>query len=303
MKLIAKGRFKRLWILVLLTSLSMVTACSPVTEKAKMLFLLVTAPDFVLIRGGEFTMGSPETEVGISSLGLSSNEIQHKVKVSDFYMSKYEVTVSDFKRFIVDSGYETNAEKGGDPVNWQNGVSYRVRPKSEENHPVVNVSWNDAVAYCKWLSEKTGKSYRLPTEAEWEYACRAGSRTPFNTGENLTTDQANYNGNHPYNNNPKGEYQQNTFPVDTFALNAWGLGNMHGNVYEWCSDRYGETYYNECKASGIVINPAGPATGSFRVLRGGGWVSSAEGCRSARRDFNSPSYRYNAVGFRLVLVP
>ena len=269
--------------------------------------------NFVLIRGSEFTMGSPETEVG-----RSTDETQHQVKVNDFYMSKYEVTVAEFRRFIAETHYPTDAEKAGDSwvwngseavltkgVNWRYGVSGKVRPKSEDNHPVVHVSWNDAVEYCRWLSEKTGKWYRLPTEAEWEYACRAGSRTPFNKGGNITTAQANYDGNRPYNNNRKGQYRAKTVAVDTFAPNAWGLYNMHGNVWEWCDDVYGEKYYDECKAKGLVENPGGPAPekGSNRVIRGGGWCISAGDCRSADRRGDAPGRRGYAVGFRLVFVP
>ncbi len=268
--------------------------------------------NFVLIRGSEFTMGSPETEVG-----RSTDETQHQVKVNDFYMSKYEVTVAEFRRFIAESGYKTDAENGkmgydrfgasiGTPgINWRYGVSGKVRPKSEENHPVVHVSWNDAVEYCRWLSEKTGKWYRLPTEAEWEYACRAGSRTPFNKGGNITTAQANYDGNYPYNNNRKGQYRAKTVAVDSFEPNAWGLYNMHGNVWEWCDDVYSGTYYDECKAKGLVENPGGPAPekGSYRVLRGGYWLSLAGSCRSATRGYDTPGRRGADVGFRLVFVP
>ena len=174
---------------------------------------------------------------------------------------------------------------------------------TDENHPVVGVSWNDAVAYCKWMSKKSAKKFRLPTEAEWEYACRAKTTTPFNTGENLTTDQANYDGNFPYNNNLRGLYRENTVPVDSFAPNAWGLYNMHGNIYEWCSDRYGGLYYDECNAKGVVENPFGPETGSNRVLRGGLWDSDARSCRSAFRSIDPPGYRNAYVGFRLVFVP
>ena len=239
------------------------------------------AVGFMLIRGGTFMMGSPAGEVS-----RRSNEIQHQVRVSDFYIAEYEVTVAEFRRFVAVKGYQ-----------WNEGT------QGEANDPVVNVSWNDAVAYCKALSAKTGKVYRLPTEAEWEYACRAGSRTPFNTGENLTTGQANYNGNYPYNGNPKGVYRQKTVPVNSFAPNAWGLYNMHGNVYEWCSDWYGASYYDECKMKGIVTNPAGPATGSYRVLRGGSWYYDAVPCRSAYRDDDTPGFRNGHVGFRLVFVP
>ena len=178
-----------------------------------------------------------------------------------------------------------------------------VRSQSEENHPVLRVSWNDAVAYSKWFSAKSGRHFRLPTEAEWEYACRAGSSTPFNTGENITTSQANYNGNYPYNKYPKGDARQNTVPVDSFAPNAWGLYNMHGNVFEWCSDWYSGMYYDECKAKGMVTDPAGPAMGSYRVIRGGSWLNNAVYCRSADRRFSSPHNKLSLLGFRLVLMP
>ena len=269
--------------------------------------------NFVLIHGSEFTMGSPETEID-----RELDETQHQVKVSDFYMGKYEVTVAEFKRFIAESGYRTDAEKGDGSwiwngpeavktagVTWRHGVSGRVRPQSEENHPVLHVSWNDAIAYCQWMSEKTGKWYRLPTEAEWEYACRAGSRKPFNKGDNLTTAQSNYDGNYPYNNNRKGQYRAKTVAVDSFEPNAWGLYNMHGNVWEWCDDVYGDKYYDECKVKGLVENPGGPApeAGSFRVLRGGGWGNFARRCRSANRCGSAPGLRFSSVGFRLVFVP
>ena len=245
-------------------------------------------------------MGSP-----VSEANHKYNETQHQVRVSNFSMSKYAVTVAEFRRFVEESGYRTNAEKDGDTKNWRYGVS-EVRPQSEENHPVLYVSWNDAVAYCKWLSKKTRKHFRLPTEAEWEYACRAASRTPFNTKENLTTSQANYNGIHPYNKNSLGIYRQNTVEVNSFAPNAFDLYNMHGNVWEWTSDWYCRMYYDNCKANckstGIVSNPAGPKTGSRRVMRGGSWISHVQRCRSADRNSSTPHYRYNFVGFRLVFV-
>ena len=131
----------------------------------------------------------------------------------------------------------------------------------------------------------------------------AGTRTPFNTGENLTTNQANYNGNYPYNNNPKGVYRQNTVAVDSLLPNAWGLYNMHGNVFEWCSDRYSGTYYDDCKAKGTVTNPMGPASGSIRVIRGGSWGDNSGYCRSADRFIYDPGLRNNSIGFRLVFVP
>ncbi|MEI6652053.1 MAG: SUMF1/EgtB/PvdO family nonheme iron enzyme [Chlorobiaceae bacterium] len=270
-----------------------------------------TPPNFVFIRGALFTMGSPTGEVD-----RFDNETQHQVKVSDFYLCRYAVTVAEFRKFVEASGYQTDAEKEDGSyawdgkewkkragINWRYGVSGSERTQAEENHPVIHVSWNDAVAYCKWMSEKTGEPFRLPTEAEWEYACRAGTTTPFSTGENLTTGQANYDGNYPYNNNQKGVYRENTVPVDSFAPNAWGFYNMHGNVWEWCGDWYGDKYYDECKVKGTVENPSGPETGSHRVLRGGFCYSIARYCRSAYRYYASPVHRSCFVGFRLVFVP
>ncbi len=270
-------------------------------------------PDFVYVTGGAFLMGSPDKEVG-----RADNETQHSVIISDFYFCKYAVTVTEFKRFIDESNYQTDADKANSSrifngkesqdkagINWRHGVSGNERQENEYNHPVLHVSWNDAIAYCEWLTKKNGKTFRLPTEAEWEYACRAGTTTPFNTGENITTDQANFVGNYPYGNNKKGVWRKNTIAVDSLKPNKWGLYNMHGNVWEWCDDVYSGTYYDECKAKGLVENPGGPAPekGSYRVLRGGGWGSTAGSCRSAYRGYCTPGDRDLSVGFRLVFVP
>ena len=252
----------------------------------------VVPANFVKIPAGEFTMGSPASEIG-----RQNDETQHQVCLSSFYMSKYAVTVAEFRKFVEATGYRTDAEKDDDTENWRHGMWETLRPKNEKNHPVVYVSWNDAVAYCKWMTKRGGKTYRLPTEAEREYACRAGTTTPFNTGDNLTTDQANYDGSHPYNNNPKGVYRKNTVPVNSFAPNTWGLYNMHGNVQEWCSDWYGDY------SAGTVKNPNGTTIGSERVSRGGYWDTFAEDCRSAIRSSGIPECRCDWVGFRLVFVP
>ena len=267
--------------------------------------------NFLLVHGGRFLMGSPETEVE-----RSDNEILHEVEVSDFWICKYALTVGEFRAFIKSTDYRTDAEKQNssrifdgkewkekEGVNWRHGVSGKERLADEENHPVLHVSWNDARASCEWFSKKTGKHFRLPTEAEWEYACRAGEKTPFNTGENLTTEQANYDGNYPYQGNPKGKYRQKTVAVESFEPNKWGLYNMHGNVREWCSDWYGGDYYKECMKKGVARNPEGPAKGSYRVLRGGSWNGNARYCRSAYRFYATPGLRRSNVGFRLVFVP
>jgi len=233
----------------------------------------VSEPEMVYITGGTFTMGSPPSEAD-----RGSDETQHQVTVSDFYMGKYEVTFEQYDAFCDATG-RTKPDDAG---------------RGRGTQPVINVSWDDATAYCEWLSGQTGKTYRLPTEAEWEYACRAGTTTPFNTGNCLSTSQANYNGDCPYGSCSKGEYRRKTMPVGSFSANAYGLHNMHGNVWEWCSDWYGDY------STGVQTNPKGAASGSDRVTRGGGWGSSANICRSALRYLNTPDNRENSFGFRLV---
>ncbi len=266
--------------------------------------------DLVFLKGGTFLMGSPESETG-----RTKDETQHPVTVSDFYLSVFAVTVMQFEAFIEATGYQTDADKDGGSYFWSNkkwvkktGTNWRSDVKGgvqvNKKHPVIHISWNDANAYCQWLSEKYGGVFRLPTEAEWEFACRAGTQTPFNTGSNLTTEQANYDGNFPYEKNPKGKYLAKTAPVGSYPANAWGLHEMHGNVVEWCQDWYGEKYYDECKANGTVVNPAGASSGEYRVIRGGSWSSVAPRCRSALRIRRPPAaHRSHHLGFRLVFVP
>ncbi len=223
--------------------------------------------DWVSIPAGSFTMGSPKTDAT-----RGPDEIQHQVTISAFKMSKYEITFEQYDAFCRATGRELPSDEG-----WGRG-----------RRPVINVTWDDASAFATWMG------CRLPTEAEWEYACRAGSTTAFNTGNNLTTDQSNYNGNYPFGENPKGANKKKTTVVGTYLPNAWGLFDMHGNVWEWCSDWYGE-YPTDHQT-----DPKGPVTGVARVSRGGSWYYGARYCRSANRRFYSVDSRYYFIGIRLV---
>jgi formylglycine-generating enzyme required for sulfatase activity len=247
------------------------------------------------IKGGTFTMGSPDSEPK-----RRDDEVQHAVTVSGFYLSEKEITNEQFCRFLNATGVyrkgqgnvsghgaQTLVEKDDWGVKYVNGSWQPAKGKA--NYPVVMVSWYGAKAYCDWAGG------RLPTEAEWEYACRAGTTTPFNTGRNLTTSQANYDGNHPYDGNDKGSHLGHAQPTGSYLPNAWGLYDMHGNVLEWCSDWYGP-YSNS-----LQTDPQGPSSGSDRVLRSGCWYGNASNCRVSARDSGNPGYRFIINGIRLAV--
>ncbi|HVC94603.1 MAG TPA: formylglycine-generating enzyme family protein [Pirellulales bacterium] len=291
----------------------------------------------VLVPSGDFMMGAEEDPA--DSLppnvrrDLLDHELpRHRVRVTrPFYMGAYEVTLRQFLVFYHAAKYKTDAERDGKP-NWgynrdgDNIKSTTFRPwapgwKIAQDHPAVYVSWNDAVAFCNWLSKKEGKKYRLPTEAEWEYACRAGTETRYSCGddaeelvrvgnvadednrrhwpksitiiENNNKKQTNI----PFPALPGRDGYGYTAPVGKFRANAFGLYDMHGNAWEWCSDRYDEHYYENSPTD----DPKGPSAGTLRVLRGGGWNdSSPAGLRCAFRGSNDPVDRDRGIGFRVV---
>jgi formylglycine-generating enzyme required for sulfatase activity len=164
--------------------------------------------------------------------------------------------------------------------------------------PVESISWNDCQDYLSKLNKSVSSSYKfsLPTESQWEYACRAGTTTPFNFGVELNGDKANCDGNYPYGTETKGKYLEKTTVVGSYAANSWGIYDMHGNVWEWCKD------WSGAYPSGSVTDPTGAINGSYRVYRGGGWSIDAEYCRSALRILSTPSVRNDHLGARLVLV-
>lgn len=255
------------------------------------------------VPAGAFIMGSPNTEVN-----HDANEIQHEVTLSAFRMSKYEITNAQYAAFLNAKGIGSNGiyAAGAYPsqplisassgsTDW--GLHYTnnqwVPVTGYENNPVINVTWYGAMEFATYVGGS------LPTEAQWEYACRAGTNTPFNTGDCLTNEQANYNWANPYSNctNTITTFPGKTQPVGSYPPNAWGLYDMHGNVREWCADWYG-TYPTSAQT-----NPAGPATGSWRVFRGGSWEDSGRYCRSANRNCGYPVFTYYSMGFRVVFVP
>ena len=227
--------------------------------------------EMVQIPGDTFMMGSPDNEQGRSN----DESPQHRVTVPTFFAGKYAITQAQWE-----------AVMGNNPSDFKG-----------EKRPVENVSWDEAVEFCKKLSQTTGKKYRLLSEAEWEYACRAGTTTPFHFGETITPELVNYNGNYPYGKAAKGKYRQETTDVGSFPPNAFGLYDMHGNVWEWCSDEWHDNY------SGAPTDGSSWETGGseYRVLRGGSWYRFAVDCRSAYRRRYSAGYRSSSIGFRVAL--
>jgi formylglycine-generating enzyme required for sulfatase activity len=218
---------------------------------------------------GSFMMGSPPQEAE-----RGADEAQHRVTISKgFYLGIHTVTQAQW-----------HAVMGSDPSHFKGG-----------DLPVESVSWDECVEFCKKLSKREGTEYRLPTEAEWEYVCRAGTTTPFWFGETIDMKQVNYDGNYPYGKGTKGAYRQTTIAVGSFPPNVWGLHQMHGNVWEWCGDWYGEYSTSENDNT----DPQGASSGSARVVRGGGWDDRAGGCRSAYRRGYAPDSRYDFLGFRV----
>jgi formylglycine-generating enzyme required for sulfatase activity len=230
--------------------------------------------EMVSIPGGSFLMGSPENEPE----RYDNESPQHSVSVSSFFMGKYPITQAQWR--IVAEFEQVNRSLNPDPSRFKG-----------DDRPVENVSWLEAVEFCERLnrfvevrlSRFTGKEYRLPTEAEWEYACRAGTQIPFHFGETITTDLASYDGNYAYGEGVKGQYREKTTPVGSFKVaNSFGLYDMHGNVWEWCQDHWHKSYAGAPIDGSAWIDPDRDEEAS-RVLRGGSWINDPGGCRSATR--------------------
>ena len=236
--------------------------------------------DMVAVSGGPFTMGSPDSEPERAN----DEGPQRDVNVPSFLMGKYSVTQAQWK--AVAALPKVGRDLKADPARFKGA-----------NRPVEQVSWEDAVEFCQRLSTHTGRTYRLPSEAEWEYACRAGTTTPFHFGETITPEIANYAGSSTYGNGPKGVYRQETTEVGSFQVaNAFGLYDMHGNVWEWCLDPWHESYAG-APSDGSAWDTDGDAPS--HVLRGGSWSFNPGYCRSANRNWGMPDSR-GVIGFRVV---
>lgn len=322
-------------VAVLLLNLP-VSIAAPVTPKSPAIENIL-GMKFVLIPSGEFMMGSDETPEALAKdypmlerkrfVEISDEAPVHKVRITrSFYLGQQEVTVGQFKRFLQASGYRPESERDGtggygynrdyDPDKSEHGDAFEGRnlkyswrnPGFEQgdDYPVVNVTWNDAMAMSKWLSEKEGVRYRLPTEAEWEYAARAGTQTRYSSGNDVQSllKVANVFDADAGKNWPKwASYALDghdgfafTAPVGSFAPNAFGLYDMHGNVWEWCADWYDDHYY----ARSPLNDPPGPESGTVHVRRGGSWHTWPFYVRSSYRNWNSSTTRYTLVGMRLL---
>ena len=256
----------------------------------------------VEIPAGEFLMGSPTTEPE-----RNNNEgPQHRVRLEGFFMGQTPITQAQWR--VVASWEPREGEiwerkLNADPSNFQGERARLLEGEtSTDQRPVENVSWHDAMEFCCRLSQRTGRRYTLPSEAQWEYACRAGSTTTFHFGETITTDLANYNGDNAYGDGPKGEYREQSTPVGRFPANAWGLQDMHGNVWEWCLDAWHDSYKGApADGSAWLVPKAGED--AIRLLRGGSWSDDPWDCRSAYRGHDDPGFVNYDVGFRVVCLP
>jgi formylglycine-generating enzyme required for sulfatase activity len=237
----------------------------------------------VRIMGGEFEMGSPLGE----KERFQSEDPQHSVTLESFFLGQMPVTQAQWK---VVAGWPKLRVALNPTRSHFNGA----------NRPVEQVTWEEAMEFCQRLSKRSQRTYTLPSEAHWEYACRAGSTTPFAFGETLTPELANYDGNYTYGTGPKGAYRKETTDVGRFPANAWGLHDMHGNVWEWCLDHWEGTYQG-APSDGRAWLSAGAE--QRRLLRGGSWYAPPRNCRSASRYRRPPSPRNASIGFRLCVSP
>jgi formylglycine-generating enzyme required for sulfatase activity len=265
------------------------------------------------IPAGSFLMGSPPEEPGRSD----DEGPQHEVTLESFFMSQTPITQAQWREV---AGWQPlPAERWGQDLNPDPSHFYNREGQAEgevrlfeaeantDNRPVENVSWLDAREFCNRLSQRTGRTYSLPSEAQWEYACRAGTTTPFHFGDTISPELANYRGDVAYADGPQGVYREQTTPVAMFPANAWGLHDMHANVWEWCLDEWHDSYEGAPTDGRAWVDAAegekSKESVKTKLLRGGSWLSFPGFCRSAFRFHGRPVYADDYVGFRVVCLP
>ena len=253
----------------------------------------------VRIPAGSFVMGSPEGEPERQE----REGPQHKVQLGEFLMGRTPITQAQWRAVVLwqpPEGEQWERKLEASPSRFS-------KEADSDQRPLEQVSWEDAMEFCSRLRQRTGRYYTLPSEAQWEYACRAGKSTPFAFGETITPELANYVGTVSYGNGPKGEYRKQTTPVGMFPANAWGLQDMHGNVWEWCLDDWHESYEGApVNGSAWVDGAEGKSTKGKeerKLLRGGSWGINPWDCRSARRHRFRPGLAGLFIGFRVVCLP
>jgi formylglycine-generating enzyme required for sulfatase activity len=255
------------------------------------------------IQPGEFSMGSPETEPGHQE----DEGLRCLVRLHGFFMSQTPITQAQWS--TVAQWTERPGEHWARALNPHPsrfaGAEARLFPgeTNTDQRPVERVSWDEAMEFCHRLRQRTGRHYTLPSEAQWEYACRAGTKTPFHFGETITPELANYYGTYAYANGPTGENRRQTTPVGMFPANSWGLRDMHGNVWEWCLDHWHGSYEGAPSDGSAWVNQERHENNNKRLLRGGSWKGGPGDCCSAFRFLGLPGNASSAVGFRVVCLP
>jgi formylglycine-generating enzyme required for sulfatase activity len=265
------------------------------------------------IPAGRFVMGSPEAE----PKRQSSEGPQHEVTLGEYLMAQTPITQAQWREVAnwqAGKGERWGRELKPEPsffqprshpeaTNYGSGRFSLLETETSSDHrPVDNVNWHDAMEFCHRLSQRTGRFYTLPSEAQWEYACRAGTTAPFAFGATLTDQLANYRASSTYADGPKGEHREQTTPVGKFPANAWGLYDMHGNVWEWCLDQWHESYEG-APSDGSAWQDPNVTDKESRLLRGGSWSQYPRSCRSAYRNHDPPDDAYGSSGLRVVCLP
>ena len=264
----------------------------------------------VEIPKGHFLMGSHRDEAD----RLDCEGPQHEVRLERFWIGQTPITQAQWRtvaQWQPQQGERWGRELAPNPSRFQDRsaaepIQLLAGEANTDQRPVERVSWHDAMEFCSRLRQRMGLRYSLPSEAQWEYACRAGSTTPFHFGTTLTTDLANYNGEYTYANGPKGVARHQTTPVASFPANAWGLHDMHGNVWEWCLDHWHSDYTNaptDGRAWLIQSELNEKIDDKSRLLRGGSWGRIPEDCRSAYRGLHYSGFRDDYIGFRVCCSP